>query len=230
MTIRATTDAVLGYLVCGFLMLAACEAAYDGNWLFERDWQPEAIVIFGTIALCGGWFVSRVSRELLERQFVRGCLQAPEEILFAESLHGDRSWKRTLFPGYFRPLPDETRDWILETAERDGLNEPGAALFRHALSVVHQQPAMRRRIELSRQLSDICRSLCVGCVAVSVILITGIIWHGLYSSWGQSDLRKLGYCLLSLWEALGLLYRYLKYQRQYTLHVLTGYAELREPD
>ena len=52
MTLRATIDAQLDYLICGFVVLAASEAASDGKWLFESNWQPETIAVFGTLAWC----------------------------------------------------------------------------------------------------------------------------------------------------------------------------------
>jgi hypothetical protein len=228
MTIRASIDASLGYVICGFLILAASEAASDGKWLFESDGQPETMALFGTLAWCGGWLVSRISRDLLEHKFVRGFLKSPEETLLADRGHGDRSWRETLFSSWYRPLPEETRELVLRQAYREGLCESGNLLFLHAVKVAKQDPAMLRRLELYRQLAGICRSLCVGFVAVSAILVCGIIWHGVYSGWGQSDMRKLGYCLLSLFEAAGMLYRYLKFYRQYVMGVLTGYAALRE--
>ena len=228
MTLRASIDASLGYLICGFVVLAAGEAASDGKWLFASNWQPESVALFGILAWCAGYCISRCSRVLLERKLVRGFLKSPEETLLADHGHDDRTWRERLFPNWFRPLPEEKRDSILRAAEVDGIREPGSALIRHAFEVVYQQPAILRRLELYRQLSDICRSLCVGFVAVAAILVAGIVWHGVYARLGQSDLRKLGYCALSLFEAVGMLYRYLKFERQYAMGVLVGYAELRE--
>lgn len=228
MTMRAATDAIFGYLISGFLILAACEAAYDGSWLFEGEWQPESIAVFAAIAGGAGCLISRLSRIFVEQKLLHGCLTAPQEVLLSDHPHGDRSWKQALFPTHYQPLPQETRDRLATIAERDGLHGSGSALFLHALAAVQEQPAIMRRILMYRQLSGICRSLCVGLVAVAAILVSGMIWHSVYATWGQSDLRKLGYCLLSLFEAAGMVYRYLKFDRQYVMGVLTGYAELRE--
>jgi hypothetical protein len=233
MTLRASIDACLGYLICGFVVLAASEAASDGKWLFESNWRPETIALFGALAWCAGYCVSRCSRVLLERKFVGGFLGSCEETLAPYSTvcgvrHGDQSWRATLFPSWYRPLSEETRDRILRAAESDGLGESGRSQFRNAFEAVRQEPAILRRVDLYRQLSAICRSLCVGFVAVAAILAAGIFWHGVYAGLGQSDLRKLGYCALSLFEAVGMLYRYLKFERQYAAGVLIGYADLWE--
>lgn len=225
MTMRASIDAVLGYLVCGFLLLAAAEAASEGTWLVERDWDPRAQVLFGSIALCGGWLVSRIGRTLLERKFVCGCLQAPEyALLLTDASRGIRGWQRILFRSYYRPIPDESRERIVDAALRDGFNEPGNSLFEFALAVVLQEPDLRRKVDRSRQFCDICRGLCAAFVVASAILIIGALWHGLLLRWSQADLRKLGYSLLCLWEALLMLHRYLKYRRQFAVDILTGYA------
>lgn len=226
MTIRAKIDAQVGYVICGLLILAASEAASDGKWLFESGLQPERIALFGTLAWCAGYLVSRYSCDLLEQKFVHGFLKSPVETLLDDRGHRDRSWKETLFSNWHCPLPEETRDRILRAAEQECLSDFDRTLFPHAWTVVKHEPAILRRLELHRQLSSICRALCVGFVVVSTILVCGIIWHGVYSGWGQSDLRKLGYCLLSLFEAAAMLYRYLKFHRQYVAGVLIGYAEI----
>src|SRR5689334_13823127 len=106
-----------GALVSGFLILAACEAGYDGTWLIDQEWNPGRISLFGTMALCLGLFVSALSRYLLELKFVGGWLKAPEEFLLADVATDGRQWKRALFPGYFAPLSPATRDRVLLRAD-----------------------------------------------------------------------------------------------------------------
>ena len=60
---------------------------------------------------------------------------------------------------------------------------------------------------------------------MSAILASGIVWHSAVSGWGQAEWRKLGYCLLSLIEATGMLYRCLRYYRQNAIEMLLRKAE-----
>ena len=69
-----------------------------------------------------------------------------------------------------------------------------------------------------------CRTLCLGLLIVSLILVSGILWNSAVSGWGKAEWRKLGYCALSLFEAAAMLYRYLKYHRQHAIERLMNAA------
>jgi hypothetical protein len=165
------TYEIPGALVSGFLILAACEAGYDGSWLIEQEWNPERISVYGSIALCIGLVVAALSRYLLEIKFVRRWLKSPDDMLLAD--------------------------------------------------------ALASRFSMSLQLCTICRTLCLGLLVVALILVSGILWHSAVSGWGQADWRKLGYCVLSLLEAVGMLFRFLKYYRQHAIETLTSRGDFR---
>lgn len=221
--------AILGYLASGFAILAACEAGYDGNWLLDREWSPGTISLCGVMAYCLGRMVAAVSRFVIEHKFVRGCLSAPEDTLLARESIASRNWKQALFANYYKPLPENIRGQILRGAGQDALDESGRALFRHALAVVDEDRATQNRLNTFLHMSGICRTMCLGLLVVAGILISGIVWHSLSSGWSQAEWRKLGYCLLSLIEAGGMLYRYLKYLRQHAMEVFIAYADVNPP-
>jgi hypothetical protein len=198
------TYEIPGALISGFLILAACEAGYDGTWLIDQEWNSERISIFGTMSLCLGLVVAALSRYLLEEKFIGGWLKAAEEILPAGFPSDSRDWKHTLFPDYFARVSQahvqmvSGNDWIAR----------------------HPQ----RRFSVSLQLATVCRTLCLGLVIVSLILASGIVWNSAISGWGQAEWRKFGYCALSLFEAATMLYRYLKYRRQHAIERLLNAA------
>jgi hypothetical protein len=208
------TYEIPGALLSGFLTLAACEAGYDGTWLIEHEWSPERISRYGAIAFGIGLVIASVSRRIVEEKFVAGWLNRPEELLLGCDSIGPRDWRRAFFPRYCAPLADSIRDWILQ---RRGVETiPGSSGIRRISdSTVH-------RNNLSFHLYTTCRTLCLGLFLASAILATGIVWHTAGSGWGQAEWRKLGYCLLSLFEAVGMLYRYLKHYRQHTIESLTA--------
>ena len=98
----------------------------------------------GTISLCAvmayvlGHLVATLSRFVIEHTFVRGCLRAPEDTLFASELTASQNWKQFLFPNYYQPLPEQVRDQVMQKAGRAGLNEPDRALL-HATAVVEDE-------------------------------------------------------------------------------------------
>jgi hypothetical protein len=217
-------DAV-GCLACGFFILAACEAAYDGRWLFERSWSPAAIGLCGMIALCLGRIVSAASRLVVDDWFVGGVVSRPEENLLGREKRFQYDWKQIVFRSYYKPLP-RSRELIVPAASREG-RAPAMQIFRRALAVISDDRAAAHRCDRLLQFCSFYRTMCVGLLAVSVILVSGIVWHSLFSSWGQAESRKLGYALLALLESVGMLYRYLKFRRQHAAAVLVGSAELR---
>jgi len=217
------TYEIPGALISGFLILAACEAGYDGTWLIDQDWNAERICVYGSMSLCLGLVVAALSRYLLEYKFVGGWLKAPEEILLAGLPSGRRHWKRALFPGYFAPLSPSTRDQIRFRADEGATRQ----VHFHAGSAADMYSGLPgNRFSTSLQLATICRTLSLGLVIVSLILASGILWNSAISGWGQAEWRKLGYGALSLFEAVGMLYRYLKYHRQHAIEYLISAARL----
>jgi hypothetical protein len=220
---RSTTafDAV-GCLASGLLILAACEAGYDGRWLIERNWSPAAIGLCGGIAVCLGRTVSAASRWLIDDWFVGACLPRPEFYLLAPDESLRRVWKSIVFPSYFMPLPQSARELVAQVTNQEGSGEHAAPI--RALTQYRAAERDRNRL---LGFCNFYRTMCVGLLVVAAVLISGIIWHCLFSSWGQAESRKLGYALLALLESVGMLYRYLKFRRQHAAAVLIAFAEFK---
>ena len=234
-----------GALLSGFLILAACEAGYDGTWLIDHEWNPERISRYGVIAFVIGLVVAAISRRVVEDILVAGSLRRPAEFLLDGGTIGPRDLRRVLFRGYYAPLADATREWILRTSDggtipRDsGIREHSeiarsrnAHEFRYAGSLqgsvgASEVSAAGDVRNLNFHLYTTCRTLCLGLLAVGAVLASGIVWHAAVSGWGQAEWRKLGYCLLSLFEAAGMLHRYLKYYRSHAIEELIRAASDR---
>jgi hypothetical protein len=220
----STAYDVAGWLVSGFLILAACEAAFDGRWLFERNSTPAAICLCGTLALCIGRLVSSASRLLIEDWFVGGFLPRPELYLLSAASCLRRGWKPIIFSSYFRPLPEDALELIARATKRETSGERTGPIDPPAYGRYWADEYERNRL---LQFCRFYRTMCVGLLVVAAILISGIIWHSLFSSWGQAESRKLGYSLLALLESVGMLYRYLHFLRKHAAAVLVGLAGLR---
>jgi hypothetical protein len=222
--------AVLGHLASGLVILAACEAAFDGKWLIDREWTPGTISLCGVTAYVLGRLVAVLSRLVIERSFVPVVLGAPEDILLAREQRSTRTWATALFPNYFQSLAKDTRDQIFAQAANDGLQASPPGILAHARSLVDEERTAPNRFGTLAQMSGICRTMCLGLLIVAAILVTGIFWHSLASRWSQAEWRKLGYFALSLVEAAGMLYRHLKFLRQHALEMLVGYVAIGLPE
>jgi hypothetical protein len=220
-----------GYLAAGFLLLAATEYAFDGNWLIERDWKPGSAVFFITVAYILGHILANIASYLLEHLLVREFLKSPEELLFAgQSEQQSRSWLQFLFPVYHKPFPEKTKARILEAAAREGFDEAGRALFLHAFAVVKQDKPTLERLNTFLNLYGFCRNICLALLVSVLILVVGAAYHGITAGWNASDTHKLLFAMTALVASLGMLYRYLKFFRHYTMEVLNSYPELvRQP-
>jgi hypothetical protein len=58
MFIRTSPYLAIGHVVCGLLILGACEAAHDGTWLIDRDWPPGRVSMYLTMAYYIGQFIT----------------------------------------------------------------------------------------------------------------------------------------------------------------------------
>lgn len=226
MIARSAPSDAIGHLICGLLILGACEAAHDGRWLIDRAWPPGRISLYMTMACAIGQMVAALSHRQLEQTFVRKFLELPEMRLLAGEFCAVSNWRRMLFPGYCKPLDADSQARILRAAARDGVPESSPALFDHALAVVEQDPTARKNLESTLHRAWFWRNLCMGLLIVAAILVSGMVWHTATSSWGKSDWRKLGYCALALVEATATLYRYLKLYRRHAMEVLVRYGEV----
>lgn len=139
-----------GYLSCGFLLLAAIDFTFNGGALLKQKLDGFATVIFFWIMLIYilGHLIANTASFLLESIMVRKVLGAPEQLLF--HLHRRRrGWARMarIFPGYYLPLPAETRERVLAKAkDRAGIEEPGRGLFFHSHAIVKREQVTLDRL------------------------------------------------------------------------------------
>lgn len=215
----------IGYLASGFLIIAACEAGYDGRWLISREWTPERIGFYSGISYTIGSLAALLGDLIIERRFVGRSLAFPEELLLTSGADGRRRWKWRLFRAYFQPIPDELRARIITRALYDQVPACGRELFLHASATVGDDCALLKRLRISLEFSRICRTMCLALLVVAAILASGLIGHG-FSRWGQGEWRKFGYFAWALSESTFMLFRYLKFLRQHAIQVLAGYSEL----
>jgi hypothetical protein len=216
----------IGYLASGFLIVAACEAGYDGRWLISREWTPERIGFYSGISYAIGSLIALLAERIIERRFVGQFLAFPEDRLLTSRADGSRCWRELVFRTYYRPIPVDLQNRIATRALHDQVPECGRELFVHASAVVGDDRALFNRLQASLELSRLCRTMCLGLMIVAAILASGIIGHGFSSRWGQAEWRKFGYCAWALSESTFMLFRYLKFLRQHALLVLTRYSGL----
>jgi len=211
-----------GYLASGFLVLAALDLAFTGGSVLKSDMQLLPGLFWLVVAYVTGHIVANISSFLLERVLVQRALGRPYQVLF--HIPADTNWSR-LFPGYYEALPQETRERVLKKAnERAGITQPGPGLFLHCFASVRGDEDARGRLDSFLSLYGFSRNVATAAVIAVLVLVADLI-----------SMESVGVALRSVefrWAvaaavaAVGLLYRYLKFFRLYSVEVFVRYAEL----
>jgi hypothetical protein len=205
-----------GYLASGAIVITGLTVSFVGyGQLGEGPSLPIGIVLV-IVSYVIGHIVANLAGFLIERRLVVRRLGRPTEILVCEAqLPG---WAAMLFPGYGTPLPEPTRERVRARAG----DLRGEALFFHCFAVMKHDEVVRERLATFLNLYGFCRNMALALVAVAGCLIVGL----LIGSADTGPAAGPGWWLAaSVAAAVGMLYRFLKFYRQYALELLTSYAE-----
>jgi hypothetical protein len=205
-----------GNLASGVIVIVGITVAFIGyEPLRESSSLPVGIVLV-IAAYILGHIVANLAGDLIERRFVAERLGRPTEILLGEAEVPAR--RRWLFAGHSTPLPQATRERV--KARSPGLS--GAALFFHCFAQVKGDEVVRERLSTFLNLYGFCRNMSLALVGVASCLLAGILI-------GSADtgpvVGPVWWLAAGLGAAVGMLYRYLKFYRQYAVEVLISYAE-----
>ena len=205
-----------GYLASGAVVLAGFAASFAGHEPLEQS--PSLLVGFILVITIYvlGHIIANLAGDLIERRFVRSHLRPPSDILLGfDTPHGLKS---KLFPGYFTPLPTTVQDRIKTLAEP----RRGEALFFHCHAVMKSDSVVQGRLETFLNLYGFCRNMALALVIVALSLGAGL-------ALGTAETGPVAgpgwWLAAALVGAIGMLYRYLKFYRQFALELLTSYAE-----
>jgi hypothetical protein len=213
-----------GYLGCGFLLLAAIDFAFNGGSLLKEKADGFTVMVLFWIVLVYilGHLIANLASSILENRLLRKSLGSPEELLFHQH-RGRKGWGK-VFPGYFTPLPKETAERVLAKAkELADITSPGRALFFHCHSIVKREPVTMERLNNFLNAYGFCRNVSLTALLSAAILLVPVAvarWHH-----SMLPIHNLAWTLAALVAAVGMLYRYLKFFRLYTVEVFISYAE-----
>ena len=208
-----------GYLSAGFVLLVGLAAAFTGTESWQRTPGATVGLLLVVVAYTAGHVIANVSGYLIEGTLVRRVLGTPSTVLFQE--HRSR-WAMLLLPGYYRPLPPEQRQRVLNRAAEAGITGLGEGLFYHCFSAAKERESTMVRLSTFLNLYGFCRNMAVSTFIVAIALFAGTLL----------GTAKTGHLVAPGWWAagaflasIGLLYRYLKFFRQYSVEVFVSYAE-----
>jgi hypothetical protein len=204
-----------GYLASGLLVVVGMDIAFGFPRILGRDLKivDSAVLLLAIYVV--GQIIATPAKALLEDGLVDRILGRPSVNLFREKKPFIRG---LLFPGFYKSFPEQIRKRILARATAEGINTPGEALFLH----VRYAPEVLNNEKLMAKLSGFInkygftRNLAFTCLAVGIALLIRVQFTP------DVELRK--YAITALVAAVLLLYRYLKFFRQYSYEMFNTYG------
>jgi len=204
-----------GYLASGLLVVVGMNLALGFPHVLGQDLKivDSAVLLLAVYVV--GQIIATPAKALLEDGLVDRILGRPSIILFREKKPRVRS---LIFPGFYKPFPEQIRQKILARATAEGIDAPGEALFLH----VRYAPEVLNNEKLMAKLSSFInkygftRNLAFTCLIVGIALLVRVHFTP------AAELRK--YAITALVAAVLLLYRYLKFFRQYSYEMFNTYG------
>lgn len=204
------------YLSSGGVLVAAFDYTLGYQWLLAPDKISAVLAVFLIFAAyLTGHLVAHFSAFLLEEILVGKLLKRPARTLLGEA---PPRFLKHFFPGFYKPLPAERQDRVRAQATARGISATGEALFQHTYAVVTQSEPAQHRLDEFRNQYGFARNMTLA-LAVSAALL-------LLARFTVTPPPSPSWAILAALFALGLLYRYLKFFRQFSYQLLITYAEL----
>lgn len=203
------------YLSSGTVMLVALDHVCRTGLLTQPHTTPIVAVVLVIMAYVVGHIVAHFSSFLLEQSFCGKLLYRPTALLLGSKPHF--VFLSRLFPNYHRALPASTRDRISEQAASRGCTAHGETLFLHAYALVTTNDKAQARLDEFRNQYGFARNMSFAFIVSSLMLAIAHYF---------GDTLPWGFIWLVFGAGVALLYRYLKFFRQYSYELFLRYAEL----
>lgn len=198
-----------GYIASGLLLCFAADYVLPGDWIIEDTLPPSVIAFWTVAAYIVGQANAQLSGFLLEQQFTWRVLGKTIDNLMGGQQH---DWRATLFPTYFRPLPEDVKERIRDRALGVG-NLIGDSLFHHVRTIAKRDKETWANLNCFIERYGFCRNMSLA-LLISAILV---------SCRGEWLLF-----IVAMFGAILMFYRFLKFYRQYTFEALTAYPDIPE--
>lgn len=209
---------ILAYITSGAVVLFALDYSFGRHWFLADPLRPAPALLILLATYITGHVVAQLSSPLWERLFARKVMRPPEALLMGEKPRPILGW---IFSGYCRPLPKTTIERIHVQALSRGFSGPPQALFLHAYALMTQDEAVQRRLDEFRNLYGFARNVALALPIAAILLTCGTAF----------DRHQLPSFVIPLLYGLSvvMLYRFLKFYRQFSYQLLLTYAEAAQP-
>lgn len=217
---------LFAYVATGLAALASWDAVFQTHIVLAADWTVSTATSTLALSYVIGQVIASPSAFLLEKQFVQKVIGPPPLVLFGAADPAlPAIFRRTILREYYVPLEEGVRQRVVATAQAEGKpTQPGEPLFWAAFRAARSNPAAYARMESFLKLYGFCRNTAFVALAAALTL-AGLWLYGLVSGCSRAPEHTLQWSGFALALGLGMLLRYLKFLRLYSVEVFITYSE-----
>ena len=216
---------VFAYLASGFTALAGWDLLFATEYVIGAQWSVSS----GTITLVAAYVIGQIIASpaawLIERQLVRRALGHPTSVLIrTEPLSGWRKWaSHFTLAEYYRPLETSVGERLRELMTAKGISS-SEGLFWQAFSVAKSSTSAAVRMDTFLRLYGFCRNMAFVTFATGIGLAAKLALHWRNTGWDDDAEVMAVYFGTCILVAIGMLHRYLKFHRLFSVEVLVTFA------
>lgn len=208
------------YLSSGSVVVASLDYLFGSQLLLRPNLPPQFYVLIVILSYILGQIVAQLSASCIEQLFVKRMLGEPIDALLR--IKNKPSYKRFIFPGFFRSLPHDTIVRVHKQMELRGCKSNGVALFFHCYVLsTSSNDKLQGRLDDFRNQYGFARNM-------AFAFFFGGILVEIEHFFGHRPVNLI-WAIIAFSFSVCMLYRYLKFFRQYTFELLIRYSELPPP-
>jgi hypothetical protein len=225
--VRFSDYDVFGCIASGLTSFVIWDIVFASHFVLGAQWTvpTAAMTIAGAYII--GQILASPSGWLIERQFVHRVLFRPSVVLLdAKPITWRWMLKRTVLQDYYTPLDIGLRRRIQKRAAAErGEGAIGEALFWCAYPIAKRDSMAYGRMSGFLTLYGFCRNMAFICLLGAVLITVDALIEAAHMGSSPHVWQQLHWALLSTLVAAGMLHRYLKFLRLYSVEVFVTYSE-----
>lgn len=217
---------LFAYVASGFWALAIADLLIGRKFIFGQDWTISETALMFMASYIMGHILASPAQAMIERSLVHGILLPPSVTLFGKDkrLERRKHLRTALLRGYYRPLDEGIRKEVWQRSKDEfGTELSGEALFWQAYSVAKNDENVAARMSVFLKLYGFCRNITfINLWGFLLFLSSTIIRYT------NNDIFELcdhpTWAGISLLLSLGMMIRYLKFYRLYSVEIFVAYG------
>lgn len=221
---------LFAYVASGLAAFVVWDIAFSTSYVLNADWSVASATITVAAAYIIGQILAAPSGWLIERQFVRQLLLRPSVVLMnSQELGWRKLLKRTVLQDYYTPLDPGLRQKVRQRAAvEQAADVSGEALFWFAFSRAKTNPNAVVRMDAFLRQYGFGRNMAFVALTGACLLWANGAIESAQAGWTDHVVQQFQSAMLSILVGLGMLHRYLKFFRLYSVEVFLAYIEAPE--